>query len=91
MYQELAGSEMATAALWSVTLACGQKFSPVSLKWHTIHDKCELPVHGGNPLDAQILGCSLMVERTKKWVDMCELIRVLPCMEHIWRSALHAS
>ena len=39
-----------------------------ALRWHTVHKKCG-PVFGGNSLDAEICGCSMLLESTKKWVD----------------------
>ena len=56
------------------TMGCGASmwvkiFTP-ALGWHTLQKKNGLML-GGNSLDAEISGRSMLIESLKKWVDTC--------------------
>ena len=48
-----------------------------SLGWHTVHKKCE-PVLGGHSLDAEIYGCSMLIEIMKKGTSTSVYVNVIP-------------
>ena len=68
---------------------CWSRFLHRLWGWATIHKKCG-PVSGMNSLDAEIAGCSMLIENWKKWVDKCVYVhQVSPwclsplCMVHL--------
>ena len=66
------------------------------------HKKCR-PVPGKNSRDAEISGCSKLIEKLMEWVDKCVCVRLLNvygvlsslslslCTLHLSLDALHAS